>query len=79
MSDTALIGTLEMAGLTFTGGQVTLPNGTRQSAVANAFSIGPGMRLAICNRVDAGMGVLFNVTSTRLEDNLFRTELRWRY
>ena len=81
VADTVLVGMFEMNGWTFTSGGYTDPT---SGATLNAngityFSVGPGLRLGICDKVDIGFGVQFNVTSGRFAEQLYRTELRWRF
>jgi hypothetical protein len=48
---------------------------------ANAVmaSIGPGIRLFICNKIDIGVGSAIAVTGRHLEEEIVRTEFRWRF
>ncbi len=80
MRDTALIGTIESTGFTFTSGSVTNANGVVESANDTTyFNVGPGLRLAICDKLDIGFGVQFAVTGTHFAQQLYRTEFRWRF
>ena len=80
MRDTALIGTIESTGYTFTAGSVTNANGVVESANDTTyFNVGPGLRLAVCDKLDIGFGVQFAVTGTRFAQQLYRTEFRWRF
>lgn len=79
MSDTALIGTIETTGYTFGAGRFTDENGVVRNAQTTYFNVGPGLRLSICNRVDFGFGMQFALTDNHFADQLYRTELRWRF
>jgi hypothetical protein len=80
LRDTALIGTIESTGYTFTSGSVTDANGVVHSANDTTyFNVGPGLRLAFCDKLDIGFGVQFAVTGNRFAQQLYRTELRWRF
>jgi hypothetical protein len=80
----ALIGTLEFNGLTYQTGQFTEPDGTPPggvlgSASGNSFlHFGPGLRLAMCNKLDIGLGVAFGL-GDHGPDQLYRFEFRYRY
>ncbi len=81
VADTVLVGMAEFNGWTFTSGGFTDPTtglvrGTRGETY---FSMGPGLRLGICDKVDFGFGVQFSVTSGRFAEQLYRSELRWRF
>ena len=43
------------------------------------FTVGPGLRFSVCNKVDFGFGVQFAVTNDHFANQLYRTELRWRF
>jgi hypothetical protein len=81
LADTCLIGTLECVGYTFTAGKVTDPVTGFTSSANNQtyFTVGPGLRWSICDKLDVGFGVQFAVTNPHFADQLYRTELRWRY
>ena len=61
-----LIGTAELNGWQFTGGEFTGPGAVdlavSSSPVAEALNLGPGMRLVICDKIDCGVGTAFAVT-----------------
>src|SRR5262249_46555279 len=76
LHDTALIGTIESMGYTFTAGQFTDAAGLIHPANQQTyFSVGPGFRLCICDKVDLGFGVQFAVTNPHFADQLYRSEL----
>jgi hypothetical protein len=85
LHDTLLIGTIESTGYTFTAGQVTSPfvdaNGkvVQRSAQTTYFNLGPGFRWSVCNRAEFGFGVQFALTKEHFADQLYRTEIRFRY
>jgi outer membrane putative beta-barrel porin/alpha-amylase len=80
LADTALIGTIETSGWTFTSGSVTDANGVVHSANDTTyFALGPGLRLCFCDKLDFGFGVQFAVTGNRFAERLYRTEIRWRF
>jgi hypothetical protein len=80
--DIQLIGTAELNGYDITGGAFTspgdgLPAGAK--TVTNIVSIGPGIRLSVCNKVDIGVGSAFAISKDRMEEALARVEFRWRF
>ncbi|MBA4191464.1 MAG: hypothetical protein C0467_26085 [Planctomycetaceae bacterium] len=79
--DVQLIGTCEFAGLTFLDGAFTDPilGGNQRAVGASYFSLGPGIRLNICDKMDFGAGSAFAVTEQHFANALFRTEFRFRY
>jgi hypothetical protein len=80
LRDTYIIGMIETSGYTFTAGKFTDPNGVVESANRTTyFSIGPGLRFATANRLDIGFGVEFAATTSHFAQQLYRTELRWRF
>ena len=87
-----LIGTLEFGGISFQAGRFTNPllatgapnpnpDGTTftNARTSSYFSIGPGFRLFYCQKFDVGIGMQFNVTTFNIADQLYRTEVRWRF
>jgi hypothetical protein len=81
LRDTALIGTIESMGWTFNSGGATDPvtGALLPSKGVTYFSVGPGLRLAVCDKVDFGFGVQFAITNDHFANQLYRTELRWRF
>ena len=80
VADTQLVGTLEFNGWTFQSGSYTDPLlGVQSANNYTYFSIGPGVRYIICDKVDIGFGAQFSVTNQHFADTLYRTELRWRF
>lgn len=43
------------------------------------LSLGPGIRVSICDKVDFGVGTAFSLTSDNFADELIRSEFRFRY
>jgi hypothetical protein len=80
-----LIATLEMNGSSFQNGGATNPvvsaigPGRLGSGGITYWSIGPGLRQSICNRVDFGGAFLWSTTDNHWADPLFRIELRVLY
>jgi hypothetical protein len=80
LPDVPLIGTAEFNGYSFQTGQFTDPvlGETRLTGTTYA-SIGPGLRLFVCDKIDFGVGMAFAVTDHHFAEELFRSEFRWRY
>jgi hypothetical protein len=90
LPDVPLIGTLECINYNVIGGNYTsttnvyVDNTGRITALpvsgaASMFSIGPGLRLDVCCRLDVGAGVLFNTTGSRFANEEVRAEVRLRF
>jgi len=79
LPDMSIIGTIETTGYTFTAGAVTLPGNPAASAQGTYFNMGPGIRFAFSDKLDFGFGMQFALTNQRGPDQLYRTELRWRF
>ena len=89
MHDVQLIGTVEMNEWTVLGGNFTNPDflitaGGRTgpvpvSASTSMFSIGPGLRLFVCDKIDVGVGSAFSLTGDHWAEELVRGEFRWRF
>ena len=78
--DTPLIGTLEANGWTFQDGTYTDPIlGTRKASGFSYGSIGPGLRLSVCNKLDVGVGVGFPLSDPHWGNPQVRTEIRFLY
>ena len=81
IADSVLVGMLEFNGYTFTSGGYTDPT-TGATLNANGLtllSVGPGLRFGFCDRIDMGFGVQFGLTSPKFADQLYRSELRWKF
>jgi hypothetical protein len=80
MVDTDFIASLEATSYTFTSGRFTDAAGVvRRANDTTYFSMGPGFRLAVCNKIDFGFGMQFALTSRHFAEQLYRTEFRWRF
>jgi hypothetical protein len=76
---TALVGTFELAGLVFQDGAFTDPLGVVHSADGlNHLQVGPGLRFALCDRCDIGIGIGFGLDDHG-PDTIYRTEFRLRF
>jgi hypothetical protein len=80
LPDVPLIGTLEFNGYSFQAGQFTDPTlGPYQKSGGDAYlSLGPGLRLYVCNRIDIGVGSAFALNEHG-PAQWYRTEFRWRF
>ena len=80
LRDVPLIGTFEVNSWSFQDGAYTDPLlGTRDASRETYLSLGAGLRLFVCNRLDFGVGALFAATDGHLADKLIRSEFRWRF
>ncbi len=80
VADTQLIGSLETNGWSFQSGSYTDPLfGPVPANNYTYFTVGPSVRFVICDKVDIGFGAQFAVTGQHFADQLYRTELRWRF
>lgn len=77
--DTKIIGTMEFGAYSFLNGSVTNPGGAVVDARTTYFALGPGFRIVSCNKFDIGFGMQFGVTNVHFAQELYRTELRWRF
>jgi len=79
--DVQLVGVLEMNGYCILGGNYTVPGDGTFSAkdVGKMLSIGPGLRLNICNVIDFGIGSAFSLTSDSIGEQIIRADFRWRF
>jgi len=76
---TALVGTLELNGLVFQDGEFTDALGLAVSASGHSYAqFGPGLRFALCDRCDIGVGAGFGL-SDHGPAEIYRTEFRLRY
>jgi hypothetical protein len=51
----------------------------RVPAEDTVISIGPGIRLVLCDKFDVGLGSAFAITNAHYEDQILQFELRWRF
>ncbi len=80
LPDVPVIGTLEMNGWSFQDGAYTDPvHGMQSASGTTYFSLGPGVRMSVCDKIDFGIGSAFSLTSANFADQMFRTEFRIRY
>ena len=75
-----VIGLLEANGYSFQDGHFTdfTAGGFQQSSGDTGWSAGPGLRIAICNKVDLGASAMFGLTQGNPEQ-IYRSELRLRF
>ena len=78
LPDVPLIGTLEMVNYNVLSGFYD-NGGVLGSGSASTFAVGPGLRMDVCSRVDAGVGTMFSLTDNIYESQAVRVEFRWRY
>lgn len=85
-----LIGTFEVNEWSVLGGNYTSPdllvadaNGRLSpvalSAETSILSLGPGLRLFICEKIDVGVGTAFAITGSHWAEETVRAEFRWRF
>jgi hypothetical protein len=77
-----LVGTAECNEWSIINGNYTTLEGNTAVAVSardTIFSVGPGVRLFVCDKIDLGVGSAFSLTSERWASELVRAEFRWRF
>jgi hypothetical protein len=81
LPDVPLIATAEMNTWSFQDGAYTDPvlGPDQKSSGTTYVSMGPGLRLVICDKIDFGIGTLFSVTEHHLADQTYRLEFRARF
>jgi hypothetical protein len=80
LPDVPLIASLEYGGWSFQTGQYTDPLlGTQPASDETYVSLGGGLRLVICDKLDFGVGIASSMTDAHFAEQLYRTEFRWRY
>lgn len=78
--DVPIIATFEGNTLSFQDGQYTDPfTGPSKASGVTYVSLGGGMRLFVCDRIDMGVGALFAVTGQYLARQQYRAEFRVRF
>lgn len=78
--ESQLIGALEVTGYWFQDGQYTDPaTGALMGSNGNAFNIGPSVRYVLSRNCDFGFGVQFAVTEQHFAQQLYRTEMRFKF
>lgn len=83
-NDTMLVGTFEGVGYSFMSGTVAAvgPGGAPIQVRGNDvtyFTLGPGIRWCMCGKLDIGFGMQFAVTDRHFAEQLYRTEIRFRF
>ncbi len=81
LPDVPIIGTLEVNTWSFQDGAYTDPNlGSNQRSGGRTYvSMGPGLRVFVCNRVDFGAGAAFAVTDQHFAQTVVRVMFRYRF
>jgi hypothetical protein len=81
LPDVPLIGTLELNGWMFQDGAYTDPLlGPFQKSSGEMYVMpAVGIRLFVCDKIDFGFAAAFAVTERHFADQLYRTELRFRF
>jgi hypothetical protein len=77
-----VVGNVELNGYEIMGGAFTDPfTGQPRSAkdVGDILSVGPGIRLIFCDKIDVGLGSAFKVTADSMGEEFLRAEFRWRF
>ncbi|HMP17091.1 MAG TPA: hypothetical protein PKD72_08725, partial [Gemmatales bacterium] len=86
--DMQLVGTFEVNCISFQAGfynalDVDLLGNEvavlRPSSGDTYVSVAPGFRYQLCEKMDIGFSVGFNVSQDHFAEQLYRTEFRWRY
>jgi hypothetical protein len=81
-ADTPLIGTFEMNGYSYQTGGYTDPTQKtpqRYSGGQGYFSVGPGLRMSVCNNLDVGAAAAFPVSEPHIVGPSIRVEVRFLY
>ncbi len=80
LPDVPVMGTLEANGYSFQDGAYTDPwLGERPASGETYVSAGPGIRMAVCDKIDFGIGTAFSLTADHFAEQLIRSEFRFRY
>jgi hypothetical protein len=77
--DIPLIGTFEVNGYSFQDGLFTVPGGALNSSGDTLWTFGPGLRLAVCYKLDMGFSAVFGAGNAGGPEQLYRTEFRFRF
>jgi hypothetical protein len=78
-SNILLVGTVEANEWSVIGGEYTTPAGATVRGEGTMCSVGPGLRLFICDKIDTGVGSAFSVTGSHWAEDLVRVEFRMRF
>ena len=80
LPDVPVIVTGEINGWSFQDGAYTDPVlGTQPASGTTYLSIGPGIRMTVCDKIDFGVGSALALTNDHFAETLIRSEFRWRY
>jgi hypothetical protein len=79
-----VVGTAEVNEWSILGGEYTAVTPADTAVVVSArhetiVSMGPGIRVFICGKIDLGVGSAFSLTGQRWDEELIRAEFRWRF
>jgi len=79
--DIPFIGTFEFNGYSFQDGLYTPGFGLApvMSSGQTWVTVGPGLRTAICNKLDFGVSAVFAIGATGSPEQIYRTEARFRF
>jgi hypothetical protein len=79
--DMPIIGMWEFNGWSFQDGAYTDPvlGPFQKASEATYFSMGPSVRVSVCDKIDFGIGYAFSVTDNNWADSLLRAEFRILY
>jgi hypothetical protein len=78
--DAPVVATLEMNTYSFQGGSFTDPVfGTELASGRTFVSLGPGLRYYVTEKFDIGFGTSFALTGFAFPQQVYRTELRFRF
>ncbi|HEX5272151.1 MAG TPA: transporter [Gemmataceae bacterium] len=85
-----VVGTAEMNNWWVLNGEYTAPGAVvvagsglaplaASARMDDIFTVGPGVRLFVCDKIDVGVGASFALGGNRWADELLRAEFRWRF
>ncbi len=79
--DIPLVGTMEVNTFSFQDGAYTDPilGAFQKSSDTTYVSLGPGLRLFFCDKLDIGFGAAFSVTGEHFSREYYRTSVRLRF
>ena len=75
----SVVGTLELNGYSFRGAFTDLTKTAVGMDGASYLNLGPGLRVMICDHVDIGVGMGFDLNSGHGPAQIYRSELRIRF
>jgi hypothetical protein len=81
LPDVPVIGVFEMSGYSFQDGAFTDPfrGAFQRAGGVTYFTLGPGIRTSVCNRIDFGVGSAFSVGDPAAPRQEYRIEFRVRF